>query len=127
MDAETTTLWRPVGEGELALIRESGWSAFPPRLAHQPIFYPVANEEYAAQIARDWNTSDAASGFVGYVTRFHVRSAFLARYPLQVAGASVHQEYWIPAEDVDEFNRNLVGPIEVTAEFRPAAKPRAGP
>jgi hypothetical protein len=29
----------------------------------------------------------------------------------------VHQEYWIPAEDLPEFNRNLVGPIEVIAEF----------
>jgi hypothetical protein len=66
---ETTTLFRPVGEQELALIRASGFRAFPPRLAHQPIIYPVTNEAYAAQIAHDWNTKDAASGFVGYVTR----------------------------------------------------------
>ena len=30
----------------------------------------------------------------------------------------MHQEYWIPAEDLDEFNRNIVGPIEVVAEFK---------
>lgn len=46
----------------------------PPRLEHQPIFYPVTNEEYAIQIARDWNTGDEASGFVGYVTRFEVET-----------------------------------------------------
>jgi len=117
----TRTLWRPVGEAELALIRDSGWTAFPPRLAHQPIFYPVTNEAYAAQIARDWNTRDAASGYVGYVTRFEVRSEFLARYTPRVVGASSHEEYWIPAEELDELNRNIVGLIEVTATFRPAS------
>jgi hypothetical protein len=29
------------------------------------------------------------------------------------------QEYWIPAEAMDDFNRSIVGPIEVVAEFRP--------
>ncbi|HEU0300403.1 MAG TPA: hypothetical protein VFR37_13130 [Longimicrobium sp.] len=76
------------------------------------------NQEYAAQIARDWNTKDAASGYVGYVTRFRVRGDFLARYPPQTAGARMHQEYWIPAEEMDDFNRAIVGLIEVVAEFR---------
>ena len=115
---QTTVLWRPVGQAELELIEASGWRAFPPRLAHQPIFYPVANEEYAVQIARDWNAKDAASGYVGYVTRFRVRSDFLARYPIETAGARRHQEYWIPAEEMDAFNAAIVGPIEVVAEFR---------
>jgi hypothetical protein len=115
---ETTVLWRPVGQAELELVEASGWRAFPPRLAHQPIFYPVANEEYAVQIARDWNAKDAASGYVGYVTRFRVRSDFLARYPIETAGARRHQEYWIPAEEMDAFNAAIVGPIEVVAEFR---------
>jgi hypothetical protein len=123
MEEETATLYRPVGEAELALLRASGFTAFPPRLEYQPLFYPVANEAYAVQIARDWNTRDAASGYVGYVTRFRVRSELLSRYPAQTVGAAVHREYWGPAEEMDEFNRNLVGPIEVTHEFRggPAA------
>jgi len=49
----TITLYRPVGPKELALIEESGWREFPLRLPEQPIFYPVLNEEYATQIARD--------------------------------------------------------------------------
>ena len=118
MSLETTLLWRPVGQAELELIEASGWRAFPPRLAHQPIFYPVANEEYAVQIARDWNAKDPASGYVGYVTRFRVRSDFLARYPIETAGARRHQEYWIPAEEMSAFNAAIVGPIEVVAEFR---------
>lgn len=110
----TTTLFRPVGPHELALIAESGYREFPPRLPDQPIFYPVMNEEYARQIARDWNVK--ASG-AGYVTRFHVVSAFLARYPEQVVGSAIHRELWIPAEDLSELNRNIVGNIEVIAEF----------
>ncbi len=122
MDA-TTVLYRPVGQKELDLIRASSFATFPPRLFWQPIFYPVLNEEYATGIARDWNTKDEASGYVGYVTRFRVRSDYLAQYDVQTVGSRVHQEYWIPAEDLDEFNRNIVGPIEVIAEYRPEAGP----
>ena len=101
---ETITLFRPVGTKELALIRESDFREFPPRLFWQPIFYPVLYEEYAAKIARDWNAKSASTDFLG-------------RYTVQTVGSSKHREYWIPAEDLPEFNRNLVGPIEVIAEF----------
>lgn len=37
-DGETITLFRPTGVNELALIRESGYREFPPRLPEQPIF-----------------------------------------------------------------------------------------
>ena len=118
---ETTTLYRPVGQYELELIAASGLCAFPPRLPHQPIFYPVLTEEYAIEIARDWNTKDAASGYAGYVTRFAVDRAFMSRYPVQTAGARRHQELWVPAADLEEFNRHIAGPIEVVAEFRGGA------
>ena len=115
-EVKTVTLFRPVGSKELDLIRQSGFREFPPRLAEQPIFYPVLNEEYAAQIARDWNAKHNEDRR-GYVTRFRVRAEFLSRYEVQTVGGSVHQEYWIPAEDLPELNRNIVGLIEVTAEF----------
>ena len=115
--SETTLLFRPVGQKELDLIEESGFTAFPPRLPEQPIFYPVLNEEYAAQIARDWNAKHNPDK-VGYVTRFRVSSEYLKRYEIQTVGGSIHQEYWIPAEGLAEFNRNIVGKIEVVAEFR---------
>jgi hypothetical protein len=114
---ETTALYRPVGQEELNLIRERGYKAFPPRLPEQPIFYPVLNEEYATQIARDWNMKYNASK-CGYVTRFRVSTAFLQRYEVQTVGGSEHQEYWIPAEELEEFNRNIIGEIEVIAEYR---------
>ena len=110
----TKTLFRPVGPNELKLIRESDWKAFPPRLPEQPIFYPVLNHEYAAQIARDWNVKASGSG---YVTRFDVDAVYLERFPRQVVGGSVHEELWIPAEELEEFNSHIVGQIEVVESF----------
>jgi hypothetical protein len=108
------TLYRPVGDAELALIRSSGWAAFPPRLPEQPIFYPVVEEEYAVQIARDWNTRD---GGKGYVLRFQVSADYIAQFPVQTAGSRIHREYWIPAEELSEFNRHIVGLIEIVSAF----------
>lgn len=112
---ETVTLWRPTGPDELALVEASGWSAWPPRLPDQPIFYPVLNQDYATRIARDWNVK--ASG-VGYVTRFEVEKSFLDSYDVQQAGGQTILEYWIPAADVEDLDSHIVGRIEVVAEFR---------
>jgi hypothetical protein len=117
---EVTTLYRPTGEKELDLIRVSGWRAFPPRLPEQPIFYPVLNEEYATQIARDWNTRD---GGTGYVLRFQVENKYLERFPIQTAGARIHQEYWIPADEMGEFNQHIIGLIEIVSQFSGSGKP----
>jgi hypothetical protein len=116
MPDEITILYRPVGPKELALIAARGYREFPPRLPEQPIFYPVLNEDYARQIARDWNVPASGSG---YVTRFAVRREFLDRFPVKTVGASVHKELWIPAEDLREMNQNIVGVIEVIAGFKP--------
>ena len=114
MTDKVIILFRPVGPKELELIRQSDYKAFPPRLPEQPIFYPVLNEEYATKIARDWNVKASGSG---YVARFEVNADYLSRYEVQTVGSRIHQEYWIPAEELDEFNSNIVGKIEVIAEF----------
>src|SRR5215470_13501839 len=111
---DMTTLFRPTGENELALIRASGYRAFPPRLDWQPIFYPVLFEDYARQIARDWNARD---GKRGYVTRFAIQSAYLKHFEVHQVGSSLHQEYWIPAMELPAFNQHIVGLIEVLAEY----------
>jgi hypothetical protein len=118
MNPETTILYRPVGSKELALIAASGFREFPPRLPEQPIFYPVLNEEYARQIARDWNMPAAGKG---YVVRFAVRKSYTDRFPVRTVGASVHQELWVPAEQLPDLNQNIVGLIEVIAEFKHTA------
>ncbi|MFF1722567.1 hypothetical protein [Streptomyces sviceus] len=97
------------------LVRELDWRAWPPRLPEQPIFYPVLDEDYAIKIARDWNVKHDGAGFV---TRFEVESDFLSRYPVQQAGGRTIRELWVPAEELDEFNAHIVGPIEVVHEFR---------
>ena len=112
-------MYRPVGPKELELITAAGYREFPPRLPEQPIFYPVLNEEYARQIAREWNVPASGSG---YVTRFAVRKEFLARYREQQVGASIHREVWIPEEELAEMNRNIVGLIEVIAEYKSKAE-----
>lgn len=123
MDA-TITLYRPVGRTERDLIAASGYREFPPRLSWQPIFYPVLEEEYAIQIARDWNTKDELSGFEGHVTRFRVRAEFLAAYPIHTVGGRQHREYWIPAEELPALHTHLDGEIEVIHSFyREASEP----
>ena len=112
---DTVRLFRPTGPEELALVEKSGWRAWPPRLPDQPIFYPVLNREYAATIARDWNVKRSG---VGYVTTFAVRQKYLDRYEIQQVGGHDILEYWIPAEDLDNLNKNIVGLIEVVAEYR---------
>jgi hypothetical protein len=120
--SQTITLFRPVGQKELELIEQSGWSEFPPRLFWQPIFYPVLTEQYAIAIARDWNTKDPNSGFVGYVLRFQVDKNYLDRHEPHEVGGRGSREYWIPAEELAEFNRSIVGNIELIHEFRPTAE-----
>jgi|SRR5262249_47059173 len=100
-----TTLFRPVGLHELALIWDSKMREFPPRLSHQPIFYPVANAEYATQIARDWNTKELS--FARYVTKFAVTDSYLAKFEPPTVGSATHVEYWIPAEHLQEFNTSF--------------------
>ena len=116
MSDDVTVLFRPVGPKELQLIEASGYREFPPRLPEQPIFYSVLNEEYATAIARDWNAGNPAIGS-GFVTRFAVKKSYLSKFALQKVGGVVHEEYWIPAEELSEFNANIVGKIEVIREF----------
>lgn len=111
------TLYRPVGQKELDLIIESDYKSFPPRLEWQPIYYPVMNRAYAEQIALEWNTNDEFSGYAGYVTAFDLPEDYLQQFPVQNVGGEIHNELWIPAEQLAEFNSKIVGEIRVVKEF----------
>lgn len=111
------TLYRPVGQIELDLIKASGNREFPPRLSWQPIFYPVLDYEYACTIARDWNTNDDANGNVGYVTRFDIPVDYFQRFEVQNVGGINHNEIWVPAEELAEFNRAIIDGIHVVTAF----------
>ncbi|HEY2237116.1 MAG TPA: hypothetical protein VGK01_26865 [Candidatus Angelobacter sp.] len=113
----TIKLFRPVGQEELDLIAGTGFKSFPPRLPEQPIFYPVLTKEYAEQIASDWNTKDERSGFIGYVLEFDVDAEYLNQFEVRKVGSGKHLEYWIPAGDLDEFNRHIQGEIRTISRF----------
>ena len=112
--SETVTLYRPVGPRELELLEASAFKRWPPRLIGQPIFYPVTNEKYACEIASKWNVPESGSGFV---TRFEVRREFMDRYQVQQVGDTHNTEWWIPAEELEQLNDNIVGTIEVVRSF----------
>lgn len=112
-------LYRPVGQAELDLIKKTGYKKYPPRLFYQPIFYPVLNEKYASEIAQRWNTKDSLESLnVGYVTKFEVDNEFISKYEVHQVGDTYHLEYWIPSEDLEEFNNHIIGKIEVIKCYR---------
>ncbi len=110
---EIVTLYRPVNAKELELIKQSEWKEFPPRLPDQPIFYPVSNFEYAKQITVEWNIPAYGNG---YVTEFDVDKKYLSQYRQENVGADMHNEYWIPAEELPAFNAHIVGAIRLIFE-----------
>jgi hypothetical protein len=106
-------LYRPVGRAEYDLIAESDFTAYPPRLPEQPIFYPVTNERYAREISEKWNRRHSDSQYEGFATCFEIDDSYISRFPVQTVGASYHQEYWIPAEELENFNRHISGKIKI--------------
>ena len=104
-------LYRPVGLQELELIYDSGMKAFPARLPEQPIFYPVLQLEYARQIASDWNVKSGQQA--GYVTQFKIEDQYISQFDEHTVGSSQHRELWIPAEELEKFNRHIMGHIKV--------------
>lgn len=114
---KTTKLYRPIGVKEYLLIKNTGYLKFPPRLEWQPIFYPVTNQKYAEQIAQEWNTKDEFSGYCGLVTAFDVSKEYLNKFPIKNVGGTDHNELWVPAEELEEFNSNIEGKIEIVNAF----------
>jgi hypothetical protein len=108
-------LYRPVGPQELELIAASGYTAFPSRLPEQPFFYPVLLFEYAEEIAREWNASTPP--YAGFVTRFEIDQAYAERFEIHTVGGKIHQELWVPAEKLEEFNRHILEKIVVAAAY----------
>ncbi|WP_437876790.1 hypothetical protein [Sorangium sp. So ce513] len=108
-------LYRPVGLEELVLIHKTGLRTFPPRLPEQPIFYPVLNQDYATQIAHNWNTKSGS--LAGYVTEFDLDDAYAKSLPVRQVGANQHRELWIPAEKLEEFNGYIHDQVRIVAAY----------
>lgn len=69
------------------------------------------------ELARDWNTKDEFSGYVGYVMEFEIKDDFISNYDVHIVGGNIHQEYWIPANELEEFNDNIIGYIKVIDKY----------
>jgi hypothetical protein len=110
-------LYRPIGKKEYDLIKQSNFKEFPPRLSWQPIFYPVLNREYARKIAEEWNTKDENSDYVGIVTEFYVIDEYIEKFEKHIVGSSLCEELWIPAEELEEFNKNIRFKIKIIEVF----------
>ena len=121
MSMATRTLYRPVGSTELVAIQRSGNQRFPRGSSGSRTSSPCAPAPTpsASPVKRRLRQP-------GYVTRFEVRQDFLARYAVHVIDARVHEEYRIPAEDLEAFNDAIVGPIEVVSEYPAQAPCNAG-
>lgn len=109
-------LYRPVGTKELERIIESGYLRFPPRLPEQPIFYPVLNENYAVEIASRWNVK-YNDDHKGYVTKFEIDDDYFEQFEVHTVGMYYHQELWVPAEELENFNQHIIGKIRVIQVF----------
>ncbi len=69
------------------------------------------------QIARDWNVKHSGSG---YVTRFQIPAKYYRRFKVHNVGSVGHSEFWIPSEELEAFNEQICGQIEVIHEFHGA-------
>ncbi len=108
-------LYRPIGLKEFELVYDSEMSIFPPRLPDQPIFYPVLNQQYAEQIAREWNTK--SEPYAGFVTKFSVDDAYISKFEPHIVGSKLHEELWVPAEELKNFNSHILGKIKIISSF----------
>ena len=75
----------------------------------------MLNFAYAEQIARDWNATRPP--FAGFVTQFEVDSVYASQYEIHTVGSRLHQELWVPAEELEDFNRHIIGVIRVVASY----------
>ena len=41
----------------------------------------------------------------------------MERYKVEKVGGGEHTEWWVPAEELEQLNENIVGKIEVIHEF----------
>lgn len=74
----------------------------------------MLHESFAHRIASQWNVQQSG---IGYVLRFKVRKEYVDPMPVYIIGGPEHREYRIPAEEIEELNRNIVGSIEVLATY----------
>jgi hypothetical protein len=59
--------------------------------------------------SRKTGTPEIRQSVLASLTRFAVKTSYLSKFAVQKVGGFIHEEYWIPAEELPEFNANIVG------------------
>ena len=49
--------------------------------------------------------------------QFDISDDYIKDYELKQVGDKTHLEYWIPAEDTERFNNNIIGKIKIVNAF----------
>ncbi len=74
-------------------------------------------EKYAIEIATRWNLDDEGSGYSGFVTEFDIPETYFNQFKVENVGIHYHNELWVPAEELDYFNTQIIGEIKITKQF----------
>jgi len=53
-----------------------------------------------------------------FSVKFEVADDFLKPYEVQKVGLDNHVELWIPSEDLEDMNDNIIGDIELINTFK---------
>ena len=51
------------------------------------------------------------------MTTFSVSDQYVSRFERKIVGGREHEELWVPAEELEEFNSHIDGMIEVDAAY----------
>lgn len=98
----------------LEAIRVRSWKSFPPLQEEEAAFYPAISQLFALQKAQDWTLPDWGEC---YVTQFRIAAGYVRNFEVQTLSGEVHEELWVPAEELENFNSNIVGKIQVLKAF----------
>jgi hypothetical protein len=60
---------------------------------------------------------DPESDGVGFVTEFEIPEEYFKKFLIQTVGLNYHQELWVPAEELEEFNDKIINGIRVSKSF----------
>ncbi|WP_163832084.1 hypothetical protein [Spartinivicinus ruber] len=112
---KTTALFRPIGPEQFEALKNLGFSQIPSHVFGQKFFYPLLHESFAKQIAQEWYLPKHGQA---YVIRLEIASSYLEQFEVKRIGGPEHTEYRIPIEEQTNFSRELVGNIEIVAEYQ---------
>jgi hypothetical protein len=104
-------LFRSVGEKEFRLIQQNGFKSFPARMPGRRGMNLASDKEYAMQIAAKRSNEDRRN----YIVEFEADDNYLSWFSTKTTDG--HQEFNIPAEQIDEFNSHITGLISVVGVF----------